>query len=271
MICAIWIVASLSSASSGQTIYPSADGTLVDGGVFGVFDGIPDDADWSFGGDGYQGAITLDTRDGLQYRVMWEYDLSGVTLGPNVSARLSFTLRGAPVFPFPDSVVHVYAYAADLQETLGDFSAGPATYQGSVTVIAYQNATEYTLNVTVAVKQALLTGANRVAFRFEIDPSSPHEINQAFFDARDGSPSTKPFITIDPACPADFDGDGDVDLSDFGHLQTCFVGPATPPGDALCQDADLDGDNDVDQDDLVLWEGCMSGPEIMADLNCANQ
>ncbi len=52
---------------------------------------------------------------------------------------------------------------------------------------------------------------------------------------------------------ADFDGDGDVDLADFGHLQNCLTGGDIPQLDSGCLDARLDGDEDVDGDDLNLF------------------
>jgi len=68
--------------------------------------------------------------------------------------------------------------------------------------------------------------------------------------------------------PGDFDGDGDVDQSDFGHLQVCLTGPGGGIADG-CSDADLNGDGHVDQDDVVTFLGCMSGADISADPDCA--
>ncbi len=59
----------------------------------------------------------------------------------------------------------------------------------------------------------------------------------------------------------DYDDDGDVDQSDFSHLQNCFSGEAFPsmPG---CLDADLDGDHDVDPYDFARFLNCMRGPNM---------
>ncbi|GMU22286.1 MAG: hypothetical protein AMXMBFR13_23720 [Phycisphaerae bacterium] len=57
----------------------------------------------------------------------------------------------------------------------------------------------------------------------------------------------------------DFDEDGDVDQSDFGHFQRCLTGTGVPPKDPDCQDARLDADSDIDQNDFSLFVGCMSG------------
>ncbi len=60
--------------------------------------------------------------------------------------------------------------------------------------------------------------------------------------------------------PGDFDGDGDIDQVDFGHLQTCLGpdGAAHPPE---CRDADLSLDHDVDAQDFGLFLPCMGGAE----------
>jgi hypothetical protein len=61
--------------------------------------------------------------------------------------------------------------------------------------------------------------------------------------------------------PGDFDGDRDVDQTDFGHLQACLGGPNAyrPAG---CEDADLDGDFDIDDNDLAALVACLSSPGV---------
>jgi len=66
-------------------------------------------------------------------------------------------------------------------------------------------------------------------------------------------------LFVPPACAgADFDGDGDVDLSDFVFFQLCFAGSNNPfpPG---CECADLDGDGDVDLADFILFQQAFTG------------
>ncbi len=66
------------------------------------------------------------------------------------------------------------------------------------------------------------------------------------------------FASGEPFFPGDFDNDGDVDLTDFGHLQACMSGTGNPypPG---CDDADMDDDFDVDADDFGEFQLCMGG------------
>jgi hypothetical protein len=72
-----------------------------------------------------------------------------------------------------------------------------------------------------------------------------------------------------PAIPGDFDGDGDVDQSDFGYLQKCLTGPGLAVVDPACDGARLDADDDVDSEDMVLFSGCMSGAGKDGDPDCA--
>ncbi len=69
--------------------------------------------------------------------------------------------------------------------------------------------------------------------------------------------------------PGDFDGDGDVDMDDFGRFQACLTGPnAGPPPDG-CERARLSGNDHVDRNDLLLFLGCMTGAAIPGDPDCA--
>ncbi|MBD3293833.1 MAG: hypothetical protein GF393_12990 [Armatimonadia bacterium] len=68
--------------------------------------------------------------------------------------------------------------------------------------------------------------------------------------------------------PGDFDGDGDVDQSDFGRFQACMSGPFAEQHDPQCAEALMDDDNDVDALDHAMFTGCMSGADVPGDLYC---
>jgi len=68
----------------------------------------------------------------------------------------------------------------------------------------------------------------------------------------------------------DFDGDGDMDQDDFGHLQECLTGPGIPQMELSCRDAYLDMDDDVDQNDVEAFRACMSGPNVPLDPACGD-
>jgi hypothetical protein len=67
-------------------------------------------------------------------------------------------------------------------------------------------------------------------------------------------------VSVIPMCAADFDGDADVDLTDFAIFQFCFGGPNRPIAYPECDVADLDADNDVDLSDFAVFQRCFNGP-----------
>ena len=75
-------------------------------------------------------------------------------------------------------------------------------------------------------------------------------------------------LALDQYRSPDFDGDGDVDLADYGHLQKCYTGTDVPQGDTGCLDSRLDGDSDIDQDDFGIFVGCFSPPRVAYDPAC---
>jgi hypothetical protein len=244
---------------AAEIVYPGADGTLVDGGGFGVFDGIADAWDWTFNGASFEGAISLTTatpESSMEHRIVTEFDVAELNTPEPLAATLFFTIRGAPIFPFPDVTIHVYSYPADLVEDPGDYSAGPATYMGSATVAPYQSPTVFAIDVTEPLNEARTSGTDMVAFRFQIDPGTRNELNQAFIDALDSDPASKPYIEITTALqPGDFNEDGQVNLVDFALLANCFSlsAPNANCDAATLAATDMDGSGTVDLVDFATF------------------
>jgi len=71
-----------------------------------------------------------------------------------------------------------------------------------------------------------------------------------------------------PVLPVDSDGDGDVDLDDFGRCQQCLGGRDISPVRPGCEPCDFDADDDVDDQDLQLLLGCLSGAYVFLDAQC---
>ena len=65
---------------------------------------------------------------------------------------------------------------------------------------------------------------------------------------------------IVPSGTGDFDGDGDVDLVDFGRLQVCFSGSNGEPIDEACNSGDFDDDGDIDLLDYAAFQAAFTGP-----------
>ncbi|NOT01640.1 MAG: hypothetical protein HOP29_13545 [Phycisphaerales bacterium] len=230
-----------------QVIRPVKDGTILDTGA----DGVPDTLDATFNNStpGFEGAITLIRGvNAREIRVFWEYNLAAVTMIVPVSAKLTLTLRGAPIFPLPPATVRVAAYPSDLLESLADFGAVPESCVGVATVEPFQEPTDFTIDVSGVVNDALASGLDRAAFRFQIESGAPGDVYQAFIDAVDSDPATKPVLTLRAATSLlrhDYDVDGDVDLGDFQHFDGCStgVGGMFGPG---CRTFDADVDSDID-------------------------
>jgi hypothetical protein len=80
--------------------------------------------------------------------------------------------------------------------------------------------------------------------------------------------SGQPIIITYPfVAPGDFDRNGRVDGLDVDHFAACASGPLVGQAEASCQDADLDGDGDVDLADFGLFQRCYSGTGA-ARVNC---
>ena len=83
----------------------------------------------------------------------------------------------------------------------------------------------------------------------------------AFF-AHDEVPNhAAPVLAQVHILPGDFEDDGDIDVTDFGHLQVCLSGDATAYASG-CRDADLDEDADVDAADFSLFVNCIGGADV---------
>ena len=99
---------------------------------------------------------------------------------------------------------------------------------------------------------------------------SKNTLNKVRFVLKDMSANWgySPIYNVRIANPptSDFDGDGDVDQEDFGHLQGCYA--ADYLSNPECNDADLDGDYDVDMDDAALFQQCLGGAKMPIDPGC---
>ncbi len=73
-------------------------------------------------------------------------------------------------------------------------------------------------------------------------------------------------VRVESVAP-DFDGDSDVDLDDFAHLQECFSGAAAQE-DPACADTLLTPDTQVDVLDLAAFMECLSGQNVPAERTC---
>lgn len=104
------------------------------------------------------------------------------------------------------------------------------------------------------------------------DQDDPDADGDGIPDGCDQCPNTIPGVHVDlegcpTAIPADFDRDGDVDLTDLEVLVNCTSGPRVLRLES-CAKADFDNDNDVDLADFGRFQRCFSGANHAADANC---
>lgn len=74
------------------------------------------------------------------------------------------------------------------------------------------------------------------------------------------------------ASRSDLDGDGDVDVDDFGAFQLCYTGAGkiSQFDAATCHCVDYDGDMDVDDQDFAVFNGCSSRAGVPAIAGCGD-
>ena len=237
-------------------VRPTADGTLVDGGAYGIFDGRADNADWYFNDSSYEGAITLsEGPNSAETRVTSEFNVVSVAPVLPVIVGLRFQLRGAPRFPADAARVQVYSFPSDLVEHINDFSAGPAVLLDAITIPPYEPSAWYEVNVTEVVEAAMNSTAKRLAFRLQISTETPN--TQAFMDATEVDQATKPYLFFYDELPSDFDGNRAVDLGDYSHFSDCLDGPVYQP-DPTCAMLDYTFDAQVDLSDFAHFQNDLS-------------
>jgi hypothetical protein len=84
------------------------------------------------------------------------------------------------------------------------------------------------------------------------------------------NPVTATAVAPASSQPGDFDGDNDVDQTDFGFFQACLTGSGVVQNDPECVSARMDTDPDVDNDDFGLFQVCFSGANVPADSACVD-
>jgi len=239
--------------ANDQSFSPVVGGTIVDGGTFGAFDGVADAGDWTFNGSSNEGAITVsrDSIPGLESRVVFEFDLTTLTPATAHSAIMRFQLRGSTRFPADPTIIDLVAYPGDLRTSLGDFSAGPASEIEQVVVNALQPSSTYQVDLSDLVADFLAHGTKTLGVRFQVAANSSP--GQAFMDALDTDPMSKPSLTVSTQAAGDYNGDGHITPADFAHLPGCLSGPRNP-AIPNCLVFDFDHDLDVDLKDVKAFE-----------------
>jgi hypothetical protein len=166
-------------------------------------------------------------------------------VGPNIPPLVAITApaEGASFRPAPATIT-LTAAASDADGTIGRvefYSGGDLLFMDTISPYQYV--------------------WNNV-------PSGSYTLTAKAIDSSGGiTTSTAVHISVS-GYTGDFDGDADVDQTDFAHLQLCLNGGVMPT-DPACTDADLDGSGSIDTLDTVIFANCLSGPGVTPNPNCA--
>jgi hypothetical protein len=149
--------------------------------------------------------------------------------------------------------------------------AEPSMDKGHVAFSGYDTADAWGVytNVTGALARAIAQGDS---LRGKTVDRSPLGIYSTAYEALSGNQiavqmwftdGTRAIYLVTMPAPLtpDFDGDGDVDLTDYGTFLGCYNGPNRVPSTPGCAVADFDGDADADLTDYGIFLGCYNGPE----------
>jgi hypothetical protein len=131
--------------------------------------------------------------------------------------------------------------------------------------------------LSASIDAASLLEGEQIAVQVSYDLGGPYVevppgVHTGTITISDPNASNNPqkiIVTLEvQRVPADLDGDGDVDQSDFGLFQACLSGPGIPQIDPRCESMRLDTDTDVDIDDFGILQACMSGANVCPDPDC---
>lgn len=198
------------------------------------------------------------------------HTVSGFTVTQGQTTIVNFVLNGEP----PADVTNLTATAGNTRVTLQWKNPGSANFTG-VRVLARVGSAPNGVNdpEAVVVHDAPAAPGSTGGVTHEGLTNGQTYYYRAFAYYQDASrfySSGSTPASATPALKVDFDRDGDVDQSDFAHMQVCLTGLNVPITNPACMNADLDPlpDNDVDTTDLNIFLGCFSGPNVYANPNC---
>lgn len=177
---------------------------------------------------------------------------NGVAKGWVVSFSTA-SLQSPVILQNPQPVVETFGKTVTFEvAAIGD---DPLSYQWQKDGVDIADGSDYAGTGTDLLTVWSVRGAVEGEYRCVVNNSHGQVISDAV---------SLTFITV----RMDFDRDGDVDLEDYGFLQSCFSGSTYPQTDPGCAPALLDEDDDVDASDVAVFLNCWSGPGVPADLDC---
>ncbi len=240
---------------------------------------------FAFAVDSYAGAAYVFVRNGKAWefgqKLMAADGRDGDGLGSSVALRNEHLLVGAPLDngPRTDSG-SAYAFAYDgagwnLDAKLEAAVAGAHDRFGSAVALEGNRAfigapgdldksetqgslTVYGFDGVDWVREPGLSTANgapKDGFGWSVSAFGDRALIGAPLNDLGGDASGATYSDyFGPVETADFDADGDTDVTDFQNVASCLGGPGILAADPACQPSDLDGDDDVDLSDVAAFQ-----------------
>lgn len=205
----------------------------------------------------------------LEFNQQTTYGGSG---GSSVSrlTELRYTLAAGPrINVDPVSISRTIDIAENLpDEVLEVWNAG----NGTLNFTAVVDGVPTWLHVTPTSGQSTGTSDVRnltIAWDLSVQPVGVWDGNIRITEAQaSNSPQLVPVhVNIKTVLP-DFDLDGDVDETDFGHFQECLSAILNSPIAPACTNADFTRDSTVDASDFNVFVSCLAGANVKANKTC---
>ncbi len=188
-------------------------------------------------------------------------------------------VKGATVSPFDSDYYAFFARAGDLVQIevlseiissrLSEFNVAVAAYDPDeedpdfpgIYYLTHTNGDERESSDALMLDLHITETKDYVIKVFAQFPGHPpddfgeYELYVAAFRAEPPPDCEEPF--------ADADGDGDVDVTDFGAFQRCFTGEVVPVLPEECRCFDIDHDRAIGATDFTEFSNCFTGPAIL--------
>jgi hypothetical protein len=208
----------------------------------------------------------------LEHGYVWRCDAYGKALrlqegqAYDAVVKQSFTAEAGQTANFEAQMRAYTASCTQIQGRVGIDPAGSGCDPAAGSIVwsdwtdLYDTDLCSGINCVTLSTSATMTGTDGCVFIETNAPSSPGDEQSTFMDSA--------VLELVNACntpPQDADGDGDVDLSDYGDFLNCYNGPENswpnlPGNDVICPCMDSDHDADVDLTDYGAFLDCYNGP-----------
>jgi hypothetical protein len=188
--------------------------------------------------------ISVDVSEPTSPTIVGELTLNGVS-GITVQDSIAYLLGTEFLTVDVSDPANPQLLGSTSPSSGGILVVGNRTFVGGKSVYDISDLTNPQLLQTIAIG-----GASR---------GTPHLVGETLYAGTSWGIFAIDVSSCLASSAGDCDGDGDLDLTDFGQFQLCFTGPGGTAGPE-CACADFDGDNDIDLADFNAFQLGFTGP-----------